>query len=187
MSARMRAVLGCAGEVRLIAGFEHAGFGELAHVARGVDEEHVVVLQHEVVRLRLAVGREQLGAGHAEELDRDPAGGAEVGCQRCGVAGEAHPRGVALAGEHADAQPLGQVRADGEDPAGDAVGLEEHGAQHRVLAAADAPAHDDAHEHLDERGYRVGVTVAFGRVCPPCVGRCGDVLERAHGRRVLSR
>ncbi len=130
---------------------DHPGAGEFAHVAGGVDEEHVVVLEQEVLGVRGAVVRQELHAGHPEELDPDAEGGAQVGPGGHGVAGEPHPGGQPALGarglQEADAQLLGQVGVDGEDAPGGAVGLEEDGPQRGFLPLRDPPALHQVHEH----------------------------------------
>ncbi len=135
--------------------------GEFAHVLRGVDEEHIVVLQDEVVGDRVLIGLEQLFAVDAEEFDADAGGAFQIGPSRLDIRREAHPRRIFLRlGEHADAQVLGQRRVDDEAPLRGAVQAQEHRPRRRIAAGGHAAALEVIDEQLSQTRDRIAVAAA---------------------------
>ena len=135
--------------------------GEFAHVLRGVDEEHVVVLQDEIVGDRVLIGFEQLFAVHAEQFDADAGGALEVRAARLDIGREPHPhRIVPGLGEHADAQILRQLGIDDEAALRRAVQAQEHRSRRRIAAGGHAAALEIIDEQLFEPRDRIAVAAA---------------------------
>lgn len=106
---------------------------ELAHVPGRVDEEDVVVLQHEILGVGPGVVLQQLRPRHAEQLDAPPDGPAQIRPLRLGVAGDAHPGGqpalVRRGFEETGAELGRQIGGDRQHAAGRTVELGEDRAQ----------------------------------------------------------
>ncbi|WP_405595445.1 sensor histidine kinase [Streptomyces sp. NBC_01092] len=160
---RLRGDLGLDGELDalppavdaagLVVVVDYAGPGELAHLLGRVDEEHVVVLHQQVLSVGVALAVESLGAGHAEELHTDAAGGEQLRAAGHGVTGEPRP-GVQTFGplpgefQQSDAQFVRQIGADGESAASGAVRIEEDRPFHGIMPAGDALALGPVDEHV---------------------------------------
>ena len=135
--------------------------GEFAHVLRGVDEEHIVVLQDEVVGDRVLIGFEQFFAVHAEQFDADAGGALEVRTARLDIGREPHPhRIVPGLGEHADAQIFRQLRIDDEAALRGAVQAQEYRPRRRIAAGGHAAALEVIDEQLFEARDRIAVAAA---------------------------
>jgi hypothetical protein len=135
--------------------------GELAHVARRIDEEDVVVRQDEIVGDLVFIRRQPFVPGHPEELDRDSDGALQVGSTRLHVAREARPHRVfGRLGEHPDAQLGRQVRPDAKPAVCRAVEAHEHRPRGRIAPRRDRCPLEVVDEQLAQPFDRIRVASA---------------------------
>ncbi len=148
-------------QIRIVVSIDHACLGELTHVLRSIDEEHVHVLQNEVERDRILLAKD-LGRRCVVELEPNAQGALVVGRGGRCVGGEARPERIAAARKDPYAELLRQIWTNLKDAFRDAVRLPKDGPLRWALAGVDTALLDHPNEHLDEP--RVWVCTCYARL-----------------------